>query len=255
MPIGNSSYAQNTYVSSISAICLDEAASEKLIIDNMETAIERFVGEIAPDALDDIKNNRQSLRDNMLVTHRLAKNQTLNTDALKYIKYQFNHTGNVVSPRSASGCTHNLIHSGIWYHGEYGDEPNLSMTKLFEPDDMKVITRAISVIDNACYVISENSPASMNQQLKERNEYTFDIFGSAIKHIKDDNKADDRKRLAVLNLLTDTILNIDQTLYELCNLMCTGTETNLEKVIRPYLVSVSEDLLMFRDHIESKFKK
>ena len=78
---------------------------------------------------------------------------------------------------------------------------------------------------------------------------------STFEHIEDQNKADDAKRLAILNLLSDTILNIDQTLYEINSLLCPGTENSLAVVIRPMLVSVSEDMLMLRDHIETGYAK
>lgn len=137
------------------------------------------------------------------------------------------------------------------YNGDFG----VSMTKLFDPKELEVVNNMVTAIDKACDIMSDYAPASAYNQLIARNEYVYQRCMSTFEHIEDQNKADDVKRLAILNLLSDTILNIDQTLYEINSLLCPGTENSLAVVIRPMLVSVSEDMLMLRDHIETEYAK
>ena len=150
---------------------------------------------------------------------------------------------------TASRRTHALTQYP--YNGDVG----VSMTKLFAPRELEVVNNMVTAIDKACNLMSDYAPASAYNQLVARNEYVYQRFMSTFEHIEDQNKADDAKRLAVLNLLSDTILNIDQTLYEINSLLCPSTENSLAVVLRPMLVSVSEDMLMLRDHIETEYAK
>ena len=221
--------------------------AEKMFIDEMQLAVENIISKAAPEAMDAIKSNQRMIRDKLRSAFLSAANQTLKTDGIDLFTQQLKYCSFVLS--TASRRTHALTQYP--YNGDVG----VPMTKLFDPKELDVVNNMITAIDKACGIMSDYAPASAYNQLIARNEYVYQRCMSTFEHIKDQNKADDAKRLAILNLLSDTILNIDQTLYEINSLLCPGTENSLAVVIRPMLVSVSEDMLMLRDHIETEYAK
>lgn len=138
----------------------------------------------------------------------------------------------------------------------YNGDIDISMIKLFTPKELDVVNNMLTIIDRACYIISENAPISIYNQLIERNEYVYQRFMSNIEHIEDPNKANDIKRLAILNLLSDNIINIDWALNCIDTLLCPNpdTESSITIVIRPNLADVCENMLMLRDYIEKHAK-
>ena len=220
--------------------------AEKMFIDEMQLAVENIISKAAPEAMDAIKSNQRMIRDKLRSAFLSDANQTLKTDGIDLFTQQLKYCSQV---STASRRTHALTQYP--YNGDF----DVSMTKLFDPKELEVVNKMVTAIDKACNVMSDYAPASAYNQLIARNEYVYQRCMSTFEHIKDQNKADDAKRLAILNLLSDTILNIDQTLYEINSLLCPGTENSLAVVIRPMLVSVSEDMLMLRDHIETGYAK
>ena len=193
------------------------------------------------------KNVKVSFRSNCDEAIRKHHNSTNEkTAGIELFTQQLKYCGRV---SIASRRTHALTQYP--YNGDFG----VSMPKLFAPKELEVVNNMVVAIDKSCNIMSDYAPASAYNQLVARNEYVYQRCMSAFEHIEDQNKADDAKRLAILNLLSDTIFNIDLTLYEINSLLCPGTENSLAVVIRPMLVKVSEDMLMLRDHIESEFVK
>lgn len=220
--------------------------AEKMFIDEMQLAVENIISRAAPEAMDAIKNNQRMIRDRLRSAFLSAANQTLKTDGIDLFTQQLKYCSHV---STASRRTHALTQYP--YNGDF----SVSMTKLFDPKELGVVNNMIVAIDKACNIMSDYAPASAYNQLIARNEYVYQRCMSTFEHIEDQNKADDAKRLAILNLLSDTILNIDQTLYEINSLLCPGTENSLAVVIRPMLAIASEDMLMLRDHIETEYAK
>ena len=216
--------------------------AEKMFIDEMQLAVENIISKAAPEAMDAIKSNQHMIRDKLRSAFLYAANRTLKTDGIDLFTQQLKYCSHV---STASRRTHALAQY------PYNGDLDVYMTKLFDPKELEVVNNMITAIDKACNIMSDYAPASAYNQLVARNEYVYQRCISTFEHIEDQNKSDDAKRLAILNLLSDTILNIDQTLYEINSLLCPGTETSLEVVIRPMLASVSEDMLMLRDHIET----
>ena len=231
-----------TFINSVTG----SSEAEKMFIDEMQLAVENIISKAAPEAMDAIKSNQRMIRDRLRSAFLSAANQTLKTDGIELFTQQLKYCSHV---STASRRTHALTQYP--YNGDFG----VSMTKLFEPKELGVVNNMITTIDKACNIMSDYAPASAYNQLIARNEYVYQRCMSTFEHIEDQNKADDAKRLAILNLLSDTILNIDQTLYEINSLLCPGTENSLAVVIRPMLVSASEDMLMLRDHIETEYAK
>ena len=177
---------------------------------------------------------------------RFVNPVTESTDGIELFTQQFRYYSKV---SNASRRTHAITQ--YLYNGDLG----VSMAELFDPKELDVINSMVTTIDKACYIMSENAPLSVYNQLVTRNEYVYQRCMSTFEHIEDQNKSDDTKRLAVLNLLSDTIVNIDQALYDINNLLCPDTENSMAIVIRPALRNTSENMLMLRDYIETRVRR
>lgn len=129
--------------------------------------------------------------------------------------------------------------------------------KIFAAPEVDALCKAANTIDNAIRTMNAFAPKFVIDRLGVRNNYALTRYKYTYTCLEtsDSTISNENNRWAVLNLIADILVNIDQALYDTSILLCPGTENNLEKVIRPALIDVRNMFFEIYDENGYKYDK